>query len=130
METLETVELTEDKGVAGDYRGKLRRRQVSVLAREDWEKACADAGADLSWTMRRANLLVEGLALKEKEGAQLRIGNALLEVVMETDPCAQMDKAYNGLRKALEPNWRGGVCCRVLKGGTIAVGDEVEPESP
>jgi len=130
METIERVDLSEDMGVAGDYRGKLRKRQVSVLAREDWERACESAGAELPWTTRRANLLVEGLTLKETEGGRLKIGDAVLEIMMETDPCAQMDKAFQGLRKALEPDWRGGVCCRVIRGGAIAVGDEVELEAP
>jgi len=40
-----------------------------------------------------------------------------------------MDEASPGLREALEPDWRGGVCCRVLKGGLIAVGDEVTLQS-
>jgi len=29
------------------------------------------------------------------------------------------------LRKALTPDWRAGVACRVVHGGTIMVGDEV-----
>jgi len=29
------------------------------------------------------------------------------------------------LRRALKPDWRGGVCCDVVSGGTIRVGDPV-----
>jgi MOSC domain-containing protein YiiM len=36
-----------------------------------------------------------------------------------------MDKQHEGLRKALTPEWRGGVACRVLRGGDVAVGDDV-----
>jgi len=34
-----------------------------------------------------------------------------------------MDRQYRGLRKALRPEWRAGVACRVLRGGTLRVGD-------
>ncbi len=125
MEEIQAAELTLETGLEGDYRGKLRRRQVSVLSREAWEETCKEHGKDLTWITRRANLLVEGLDLKETKGARLRIGDAILEVHCETDPCSRMDDASAGLRKALEPDWRGGVCCRVISGGKISVGDSV-----
>ena len=83
-----------------------------------------DAGAALPWVTRRANLLVEGTAVP-REGDRLAIGDLLLEVTGKTQPCQLMDAAFRGLRKALKPDWRGGVCCRVLAGATIRLGDQV-----
>ncbi len=125
MEILDTADVTVERGLEGDYRGKLRRRQISILSKEDWETACGEHGQDLPWTTRRANLLVEGLALKETKGAKIKIGAAVLEVYCETDPCEVMDTASDGLKKALEPDWRGGVCCRVIEAGRISLDDEV-----
>lgn len=125
MEEIAGAELTAETGLEGDYRGKLRRRQVSVLSREAWEETCREHGEELPWTTRRANLLVEGIELLKTTGARLTIGSAILEVYCETDPCSRMDDASPGLRKALETNWRGGVCCRVISGGEISVGDNV-----
>lgn len=130
MMEIATAKLTIETGLEGDYRGKLRRRQVSVLSKEAWEATCREHGQDLSWTTRRANLFIEGIDLKETKGVHLKIGSALLEIYCETDPCNRMDEASPGLREALEPDWRGGVCCRVIKGGLIAVGDEVTLQSP
>ncbi|HEY8246260.1 MAG TPA: hypothetical protein VIG38_03130 [Hyphomicrobium sp.] len=42
-----------------------------------------------------------------------------------TTPCARMDEAQAGLRKALYPEWCGGVTCKVLEGGRVSVGDDV-----
>jgi MOSC domain-containing protein YiiM len=36
-----------------------------------------------------------------------------------------MERAQAGLYNALKPEWRGGVCCRVVQGGDIAAGDPV-----
>ena len=126
MEEITSAAITVDEGLEGDYRGRLRRRQISVLAREDWDRVCTELGRDLSWTTRRANLYLEGIALKDTQGARLKIGeDVILEVHCETDPCSRMDELSEGLRKALESDWRGGVCCRVISGGRIAAGDSV-----
>ena len=114
-------------GLEGENR-KGQRRQVTLLAREAWERAQADAGAELHWTTRRANLLIEGLELAHTTGHRIRAGTALLEVTGETDPCALMDRFHQGLRKALEPDWRGGASTRVIEPGEIRIGDPVRFE--
>ena len=95
------------------------------MSRDAWEAACAEAGADLAWTERRANLLVEGIPLQPVPGATLRVGTALLEVTRETDPCVRMDEKKPGLFAALARDARGGVCCRVIESGSARAGDTV-----
>ncbi len=112
-------------GIAGDHRRTPGSRQLSVLTRQSWEAACREVNAELHWTTRRANLLIDGLALAETRGARLQIGEVVLEIVSETRPCELMEAAHPGLRRALGPDWRGGVVCRVIAGGVIRVGDPV-----
>ncbi|MGI9385679.1 MAG: MOSC domain-containing protein [Methyloligellaceae bacterium] len=128
MEELEQVRITSEGGLDGDFRGSVRNRAVTVLARESWTAALADLAPamDLPWTLRRANLLVEGIALPQLVCARLQIGPVLLEIMDETWPCARMEEQHPGLRKALIPDWRGGVVCRVLEGGEVTLGDDVE----
>ena len=59
-------------------------------------------------------------------GSILRIGAVRLEVTAQTFPCARMEEAWAGLWSALAKDWQGGVTCRVLEGGPIGLGDEVE----
>lgn len=127
-EHLESIGISTEHGVEGDHKGqKFKRRQVSVLALEDWQAALTEIGADpeTDWMVRRANLLVSGLELPRSVGSILSIGPVGLEVTDETVPCGRMDEAIPGLRRALAPHWRGGVTCRVLTPGTVAVGEVV-----
>lgn len=130
MELRKSAVVTAGAGVEGDHKGvKFPRRGVTVLAREAWEAALADLGqgsAAIAWTARRANLFVEGVALPKAIGGVVQIGPVILEVTYPTTPCARMDEARPGLKKALYPDWRGGITCYVREGGQIALGDPVE----
>ena len=123
------IAISRERGLEGDFRGEINNRQVTVVSREAWETACGQLKADLPWTTRRANLLVEGLDLEETAGSRLRIGRVVLEITGETTPCKRMDAAYAGLREALTPQWRSGANCRVIEGGTVRAGDEVQMEA-
>lgn len=128
MQEIRSGTVTVAAGLEGDHKGmKFPNRQITVLAVEAWRDAVCEAGKpDLPWTARRANLLVEGVHLPRAAGGVLRIGDVLLEVASQTVPCKRMDDALAGLRKALHPDWRGGVTCRVLEGGLVMMGDRVE----
>lgn len=127
MEVIASGIISVEAGLEGDCKGlKFPLRQITILSREMWEEALFALGnPDLPWTARRANLLVENVHLPCGPGSLIAIGPVRLEVTAETVPCAQMDHAYQGLRKALAPDCRGGVTCKVVEGGPIALGDEV-----
>lgn len=132
MEELETAIITTERGLEGDHKGlKFKNRALTILAREAWEQALseldpAEGPIDLHWTTRRANLLVEGVTLPRARGGIIKIGPVLAEITYPTQPCRRMEDARKGLLKALHPEWRGGVCCRILEGGTVNLNDPVE----
>jgi len=126
VEEVKKVDVTPSMGIVGDARGAIEDRQVTVLFREGWESACRDLHVDLSWILRRANLYVDGIKGPCSIGGRLRIGSVVLLVTQETDPCNLMERAFPGLRKALTPEWRGGICCSVISGGPLITGDTVE----
>ena len=117
--------VTVDTGLACDWRGKTNGRQVTVLARTAWDAACEEVGSTLPWTVRRANLFVDDVELPCRVGARLRVGEVVLEVAGETEPCGRMEWQCQGLLKALTPDWRGGVCCNVIAGGELEIGSPV-----
>ncbi|WP_339723258.1 MOSC domain-containing protein [uncultured Paraglaciecola sp.] len=127
MQTKVETMVSKVAGVEDDFRGKPGKRQVTVLSFEQWQLACNEVGSQLPWTMRRANLLVEGVSFDASMvGKQIKIGQLILLITRETDPCPRMDAQHQGLTQALKPNWRGGVCCRVIADGRIRVGDKIK----
>ena len=125
MHQLDHASVTTATGVADDFRGKPGKRQVTVLARDDWQAACQEIDQTLPWLARRANLYIEGVELNDSAGKYLRIGQLQLLITRETDPCNRMQEAHADLFGALAKAWRGGVCCRVVQDGVITVGDQV-----
>lgn len=112
------------QGLAGSV-DRSRRRQVTIIAREAWDRMMGELHADISPSSRRANLMVSGVNLEETRGRTLRIGSVSLAIGGETTPCERMDEALQGLRAAMRPHWGGGVFAQVLDDGVIAVGDTV-----
>jgi len=135
MELIDQAEITEALGITGDHRGVRKpnghgKRQITLIERADWNAAMAEVGADLPWHARRCNILVDGLDLPQRPGARLLLGrDVVLEVTRFTDPCERMEALAPGLFAALDKDWRGGACARVIRGGTVALGDVIRLEA-
>lgn len=68
--------------------------------------------------------MVSGIPLIALKGRRFRIGEVLCEGTAPCDPCSRMELAlgaggYNAMRG------HGGLCARILEGGTFRVGDAV-----
>ena len=125
MQELLRAKVSLEAGIEGDLRGRDAGRQITIVFGEDWNAAVAGIDPDAPWTLRRANLLLEGIANPKAPGGILAVGPMLLLVTGETTPCSVMEKQLTGLREALKPSWRGGVTAQVMSEGEIAVGDQV-----
>lgn len=126
MHCVEQARLGCGFGLEGDYLGKPGKRQLTLLSLSLWDDACREAGAELPWYSRRANLCVDGISFKDVIGKRLRIGGAILEITGESKPCGRMDELHTGLQQALRPEMSGGVSARVIRGGIIRLGDVVD----
>lgn len=124
LDPVEQARLVAGQGLVGNVH-QGGRRQVTLIEREAWQRAQRELAAEVPPTARRANLMVAGLPLAESEGRVLKVGGCRLRVLGETKPCERMNQAHPGLRRALGPEWRGGVYAEVLDEGEIAVGDAV-----
>lgn len=127
MVVFASARVSFNHGVADDARGLIKGdRQVTVMTQESWDAVCNEMGKEIHWTTRRANLLISGIDLENTKGNLLKIGNVMLEITGELAPCYRMDEQFEGLTKALTPNWRGGVTCKILNEGFVSENDEVK----
>lgn len=124
MIDITACEVLTDRGLTLENR-KPGKRELTLLSAEAWANACRNLCAVIPWHLRRANLLVEGIDLAATIGQTLAVGEVRVTIHMESKPCGLMDRQYEGLRAALEPECRGGVAGQILIGGTIRIGDPV-----
>jgi len=124
MDSVPAATLVAGQGLAGNA-DQGRRRQVTVIEREVWERLMRELHGGVSPSARRANLMVSGLSLAGQRNRVLRIGACRVRILGETRPCERMDEALPGLREAMKIDWGGGSFGEVLDDGRIAVGAEV-----
>lgn len=112
------------KGLKGSaHQGK--KRQVTIIEREEWDRLMAETGGSLDPSARRANLMVEGIRLADSRWRILRVGAIRVRILGETKPCERMEEALAGLKDAMYADWGGGAFGEVLDPGPIAIGDPV-----
>ena len=124
MDDVHHAHCAAGQGLVGNV-DRSRRRQITILERESWDRLMGAFTTTRDPSMRRANLLVSGISLAHTRGGTLRIGDVRLLVGGEVTPCERMDDVLPGLQEAMRADCAGGVFTQVLTSGTIRVGDEV-----
>lgn len=118
-----TGELVENYGLKGDAHADGGHRQVSLLSYDQVKAFCA-RGAQVSDGAFGENLLVAGIDFKTLPvGTRLLCGGVLLEVTQIGKQCHAHCEIFKQVGDCIMP--REGIFARVLRGGAIAVGDEM-----
>lgn len=122
---VESIELYEH-GVRDDAHSGRWHRQVSLLARESFEKFEKIAGRSLQWGEFAENITTEGLTLHNCKPFDIfTIGGVILEVTQIGKSCHGDNCAiYREVGNCVMP--KEGIFCRVVKGGSVKAGDTFE----
>lgn len=127
MREVDRVDAATGGGLAGDrYRGGSGKRGVTLIQAEHLPVIAALAGhAAVAPATLRRNLVVSGIPLVALKGRRFRVGEVVLEGTAPCDPCSRMEQAlgpggFNAMRG------HGGLCARIVSGGTLRLGDVVE----
>jgi MOSC domain-containing protein YiiM len=113
-------------GMEGDWRSrKGRGRQITLIEEEGLKFVASTLKLErVPLGASRRQVMIRGIDLNESIGKRLRVGPLLIEVHDRCDPCKNMEKMI-GLGAWWAMKDRGGVCGRVIEGGVLRVGDEV-----
>ena len=122
-----TVEAIAGAGLIGDrYKSGSGKRGITLIQAEHLPAIAALAQRpDLTPALLRRNVVVSGIPLVALKQRRFRIGTAVFEGTEECDPCSRMEDAlgqggYNAMRG------HGGLCARIVEGGTFGLGDALE----
>ena len=111
-------------GIDGDAHAGDWHRQVSFLGQAEID-AFKARGAQVEAGAFGENIIVEGFAFKELAvGTRLRSGDVFFEITQIGKECHAHCAIYKQVGDCIMP--REGVFARVLHGGKISVGDELE----
>ena len=126
VQVVETITVSEKKGILDDhYSGQSGNRHVTLIQAEHLPVVAALTGRNsLDPALLRRNIVVSNLNLLALKEHRLQIGTAILQVTGQCHPCSKMETAlgpggYNAMRG------HGGLTAKVVKEGTIQVGDTV-----
>ncbi len=129
--SLEQTEAIEGLGLASDHRTKNKKpnpeskRQVTLIQAEHLQAVASMLGKEnIDPALTRRNLVVSGINLLALKDKTFCVGEVVLEYTGLCHPCTRMEEnlgpgGYNAMCG------HGGITARVLKGGTIHVGDKV-----
>ncbi|MGH7452509.1 MAG: MOSC domain-containing protein [bacterium] len=125
MQEVPVATLVADKGIEGDrYFGRKPKLNVTLVQEEFLEEAADELGVSNRPGMSRRNITVCGVPLNDLIGKRFRIGAAELEGMSLCEPCQNMEKSIgSGAIAAL--SGRCGIRARVVRGGIIRSGDEI-----
>lgn len=116
----EAVRAIEGHGLEGCAHARPgTKREVLFASAEHLRSLEIEPGAI------RENFTVDGVDVHDwPVGQRVRAGEAEFEISMVCDPCHLMDELRPGLQAELEN--RRGMLARVVRSGTVSLGDAVE----
>ncbi len=122
---VQTAELIADFGIKNDAHAGKWHRQVSFLAKESADKMAALGVKGLCSGIFAENITTQGIELHTLPvGTKLKIGETLHEVSQIGKECHNDCAIKKQVGKCVMPT--EGIFTKVLVGGIIKVGDEIE----
>ncbi len=121
---VDSVVLRPEHGLVGDAHAGDWHRQVSLLASESIRKM-QDMGLDVDSGDFAENLTTKGIELFTLPiGTRLKVGVTLLEVTQIGKECHTRCNIYHQAGDCVMP--KEGIFARVIEGGSVQAGDQVE----
>lgn len=116
--------LVANHGLEGDAHADGSHRQLSLLAKESYDKMEALGAGKLEWGSFAENITTEGISLHTLPvGTRLKIGNCLAEVTQIGKKCHGDCEIYKKVGTCVMP--KEGIFCRIIEGGPVKTDDPI-----
>ncbi len=132
MRRVDAVDAVAGTGLRGDRYSTHRGHwspddecEVTLVAGEVLDEIAAVYGVAVHDGQHRRNLVTRGVDLGRLTGRAFRIGAVELGFDRPRPPCTYIASITDPVMTRALGARRGGLCARVLHGGTLQVGDEI-----
>lgn len=127
IEQTSMIKALTDHGLEGDKAGERAggKRQVTLIQAEYIEVIRSlMPNKTLNFSDLRRNIAISGINLNALKGCTIELGEATFEITGFCHPCSKLEAQLGeGVFNALRGH--GGLTAKVIKGGLIQVGDDL-----
>ncbi|HHC75296.1 MAG TPA: sulfurase [Thiothrix sp.] len=129
MQAVNTASARVDQGLVGDryamntgYWHRVESCQVTLISEHDLQQARKREAIPLENGEHRRNLVIAGIKTKTLKHRRFQLGECILAYHKPRPPCGYINQLTGStMMEALRQN--SGICLKVLKSGSFAVGD-------
>ena len=126
-EPVDEVLAEAGRGLRGDrHHGRPGANDITLIEAEALERLATEHGVRLEPGGSRRNVTTRGVDLGTLVGRRFRIGEAVCEGSERAEPCLHLTKV-TGEPGVLRGLVHTGLEAAIVEGGTIRIGDVVEP---
>ena len=126
VQEVNSIDLVANKGIVGDRYFKDFSdplSQLTLIESENIDYYNSKFNSNIDYLDFRRNIITKGINLNDLVDKKILIGNAEIEVIDLCRPCRLLQdklKKDNIIKEFLR---RGGIRCRILRSGSVRVGD-------
>ena len=124
-----SIDVLTNQGVVGDRHFKEFNdpyNQLSLIESENIDYYNSKYNSNIDYLDFRRNIITKGIKLNDLIDKKILIGNVEIEVIDLCRPCRFLQDKLQKDNIIKEFLRRGGLRCRILKSGSIKIGDLIK----
>ena len=129
VQDVNSIELVANKGIVGDRYFKDFSdplSQLTLIESENIDYYNNKYNSNIDYLDFRRNIITKGIKLNDLVNKKILIGNVEVEVIDLCRPCRYLQDKLEKDNIIKEFLRRGGLRCRILRSGSVRVGDLIK----
>ena len=129
VQDVNSIELVANKGIVGDRYFKDFSdplSQLTLIESENIDYYNNKYNSNIDYLDFRRNIITKGIKLNDLVNKKILIGNVEVEVIDLCRPCRFLQDKLEKDNIIKEFLRRGGLRCRILRSGSVRVGDLIK----